>query len=362
MARPLTHEGLDAACEDGKYVPSIEHLRSLLVATSVLPPRDNHLARLRPRLARLIAGVPGPDRRAVQQQYARWRLLPPIEEASRRGLHTASRCYGAYARLRVVATFLTWLAEQQLALSACTQAVIEAWITQHSRADLKVLRSYLLWAQKYGHGPAPALGTELSNGFTYRVSEDERWAAARNAIHDESWSISDRAAALLVLLYAQTPSRIASLTKDQVVTDAASGVTSILLGEDPISHLVPPLEELIRRLPEPHRNGAGAAVRLDDRWLVPGNHPGHHVDPTTLMRRLKLHGVRPQAQRNTTLLHLAQQVPTAVLADLLGLHPATVERWRRHAGGNWARYASGGPTCILGATDARFASNEPSAK
>lgn len=53
--------------------------------------------------------------------------------------------------------------------------------------------------------------------------------------------------------------------------------------------------------------------------LLPGNIRGHH---------------------NTALLALASDVRPVVLADLLGLHPNTSERWRHLAAGGLAVYAA----------------------
>ncbi len=39
-------------------------------------------------------------------------------------------------------------------------------------------------------------------------------------------------------------------------------------------------------------------------------------------------------------MHLAAQLPAAVLADLLNLHPTTACRWVGEAAGDWNRYAA----------------------
>jgi len=42
--------------------------------------------------------------------------------------------------------------------------------------------------------------------------------------------------------------------------------------------------------------------------------------------------------RTTALVHLAEDLPPAVLAPLLGLHVVTAEQWRRRASTAWAAY------------------------
>ena len=44
--------------------------------------------------------------------------------------------------------------------------------------------------------------------------------------------------------------------------------------------------------------------------------------------------------RRAALLHLAAQVPAAVLADLLNLSASAAVRWVNNAGGDWNRYAA----------------------
>jgi hypothetical protein len=50
--------------------------------------------------------------------------------------------------------------------------------------------------------------------------------------------------------------------------------------------------------------------------------------------------IRSQAGRRAALVDLAAQLPAAVLADLLNLHPTTAVRWMREAGGDWNGYAA----------------------
>ncbi len=41
---------------------------------------------------------------------------------------------------------------------------------------------------------------------------------------------------------------------------------------------------------------------------------------------------QPRTARNSALLHLAEHLPAAVLADLLGLHLRTAEMWSQPSG------------------------------
>jgi hypothetical protein len=77
-----------------------------------------------------------------------------------------------------------------------------------------------------------------------------------------------------------------------------------------------------------------------DQWLFPGRRPGHPMSPTTMSTRLRNLGIEPRAARNTALLQLGAELPSLVLADLLGVHINTAERWNAAAGARWTNYAA----------------------
>ena len=68
--------------------------------------------------------------------------------------------------------------------------------------------------------------------------------------------------------------------------------------------------------------------------------PGRPITPARLAERLRALGIPVQAGRRAALTDLAAQLPAAVLADLLGLHPTTAVAWMHQAGGDWTRYAA----------------------
>lgn len=50
--------------------------------------------------------------------------------------------------------------------------------------------------------------------------------------------------------------------------------------------------------------------------------------------------VGAQHVRHNALLELAREVPPSILADLLGLTPEAVDRWRELASGTWTVYVA----------------------
>ena len=59
-----------------------------------------------------------------------------------------------------------------------------------------------------------------------------------------------------------------------------------------------------------------------------------------LGHRLRHLGIEPRQARNGALLCLAEHLPSRILADLLGLHIVTAERWSAAAGTRWMGWRS----------------------
>lgn len=156
-------------------------------------------------------------------------------------------------------------------------------------------------------------------------------------LHDQdAANPEDRAAACLVLLYAQPLSKIVALTTDDV-TNGDDG-TYLGLGPEPLL-LPPPLDALLTSLPIAKPFGA-ASTLADERWLFPGKWAGHHQHPTSLMGRLNKLGITTRASRNAAMLHLAATVPPAVFASLIGISISAATCWAEYAGSNWTTYAA----------------------
>ncbi len=329
---PIDHHTLDQAVGDRRRT-SIEHLRGILVGVNLLPERDNHLARLERRLDQLITRAHPDDRQALRL-YTRWRLIAGVRRASHAGRYTGGRADAAHTRLRQIIDFLTWLRHHDITLTHTTQTQVDQWAAQHP-GNLGTIKTFLAWAAKNGRAPRLDLTIVRGSYPTVVGTDDQRWTLARQALNDNTWTTSDRVAAALNLLYAQTPNQIAALTRQHVFTD--DGEIRLRLGTDPLT-LPGPLAQLLLDLPEPRRRGLAAAITDDTDWLFPGDRPGQHAHPSTIARRLRQHGIKARAARNTALLQLVTVTPTPVLADLLGLHPGTAEQWSAAAGARWSAY------------------------
>lgn len=323
----LSHHALDAQPQ----VFSVTYLRAILVAAGALPPRDENAARLHRYAAEAVTDVGDPELRGVLTRYARWHVLGRAK-TNRHGhisAAVAGRCRGDIQAAR---SFLEHLTAHGHDLDNCPQHCVDSWLTTGRSRRLGFIR----WLKRNGCLPRTRLPDPVPQKDPgHDVDPDVQLKLARRLLHDpDAASIEDRAAACLILLYAQPVAKIVTLTtRDIKVRD---GDTYLGLGPEPLL-LIPPLDALVTAFPVPKPFGT-ASTLADDRWLFTGKNAGTHLHPASLTRRMQNLGITTRASRNTALLHLASTTPPAVFASL-GIGTAT--RWTGLAGAAWNSYAAG---------------------
>jgi hypothetical protein len=282
-------------------------------------PRDEALA----GTERFLAGTASDTDRRLVATYATWRVL-------RRLRHTAQHStYTRHAHLKITAArFLGWLAQRGTTLADTAQADLDNWLAGGpARHDV---RDFLLWAAQQGHCrrfvvPHPGRNPETA------TDDAQRWTHVARLPHDEALQLTDRVAGALLLLSGQQLSRINTITTEQV--RRRNNQVFLHLDRDEIT-IPEPLATLLITLTRNSHHSTGAG------WLFPGLHPGRPLSAARLGERLRKLGIHTQPGRRAALTSLAAQLPAAVLANLLDLHPTTAVRWVRDAGGDWNRYAA----------------------
>ena len=325
-----THEALDHHPRH----QAASHLRHMLVAGGVLPARDEEIARAERWLASLLASTGLAEHRRLIHAFATWQVMRRLRQTA--SASDRPRTYTAHARrqIKAAAGFLSWLAARGTPLTVCTQADIDHWLATGPGACH--VRDFLGWAARQGHCPAFEVPRPQRRTGT-AIGSEQRWELAARLLRDDSLEVTDRVAGCLVLLFGQNMSRIAALTTSQV-TRRDDGI-AIQLGR----HEVPvpePLGALLLTLIAEGKPYTGIGSPPGSRWLFPGLLPGRPITASRLAERLRALGIPTQAGRRTALTDLAAQLPAAVLADLLGLHPTTAVRWMHQAGADWNRYAA----------------------
>lgn len=149
--------------------------------------------------------------------------------------------------------------------------------------------------------------------------------------------LTERIAALLVLLYAQPLTKVARLTIDDVILD--EGQMLLRLGEPP-APVPPPFDQLIVQHLTARPN-LMTATNPDSQWLFPGRRAGEPMHPTTFRLRFQRLGIPNLTGRTRALRSMLLEAPPAVVAGMLGYTPDTAEDIAREAGATWKHYAAG---------------------
>ncbi|QGG94941.1 hypothetical protein [Actinomarinicola tropica] len=326
----LSHEALD---QFGRGHRHVDHVRQLLVAVGALPDRGELAARLSVWLDSFTATLP-PSHARVVRPFAEWRILRRVRRQDARDRLTDAGAKWARQRIRTAANLLAWLDLRDLELESLAQRDLDAWLAAGPTTRY-CIRDFLRWAHERNEAPKLTVPLRQALTATAAVDDADRWALVDDLLHNEDIPLDLRIAGLLVLVYGQHLSRVATIRLDDIEHGPP---TTVKFGSSPVA-LLEPLDDLVRRQVETPRGHAGAAV--ENPWLFPGGHAGENVTPEQLRKRLEAAiGIRARPSRNTALLHLAREIPVPVLADLLGLHFNTAVDWVQLARGDWSGYVA----------------------
>lgn len=322
---PCSHDTFDALDPN----LAVRHLQHLLVATGALPPRDPGLARLERWIEAFLTIHPDPALRT----FAHWIVLRRCRRTSNRAPLGDGTINHAKRELRSAAALLDWLAGRDTSLASIKQADVDAWLAG-PLPDRYVARSFARWAIERELMPKLGFPAGRKTAITPALALRDRVALAQRLLHEDGIETRDRVAGVLVVLFAQPVTRIASLTLDDVAID--HDTFAIRFGETAIT-LPPPLAGHLGDLIADRRERAAASLPAP-RWLFPGGSPGRPIGALSLSRRLKRLGIDCQARRLAALVEIAGHVPAPVLADLLGINILTATRWAEIAGRPWSDY------------------------
>jgi hypothetical protein len=210
----LTHEALHPL----PNWRTVAYLRDLLMACGALPTIDKQLLHHETWLHRQLAELDGQAQARLLRQFATWSQLPRLRHrAVARPLTPHSRKTAAeqFTQARL---FLAWLDERGRTPAALTQADVDDWHATHLDHAKRSLRAFLTWAMSSGQLPRrdlPRLQIARAEPLTQRARLD----LVKAVLTSETGSPATRAAACLMLLYAQPASRIVRLTVDDVTRD-----------------------------------------------------------------------------------------------------------------------------------------------
>lgn len=221
---------------------------------------------------------------------------------------------------------------------ATTQADLDAWHAENY-ATRRAAQPFLRWCMDTRRMPRLTIPYRATTN-PQPMGRHQRLTALRRVLDNDAAPLRSRAAAALVLLFAQPLTRIVCLTTDDILDDGQQ--VHLRLGAPP-SPLPEPVADLVRdylRSLPAHT----PAVNLSAHWLFPGRRPGQPVNTSTLRDALRDLGFPNQRARTSAIRHLVLQAPAPVIAKALGYHDKTATRLVTEAGGTWSRYAPGDHT------------------
>jgi hypothetical protein len=287
----LTHEALDEVPGSAHPPRTIAFLRAGLVHAGVLGKRDEVLTAFTKWVEQTVSVLDkGPDR-ALVHAYATWHVARGLSQRTKTGRPATRHCRS----LVIEAINITrWLHAQELTLSDLHQDLTDQWVAG-GNSRRRWVRLFLIWLKRTGTTGELHVAKPEAINRTIPLADIERMKILTILLNDTQLDPRDRLAGSLLLLYAQ------------------------------------PLSDLALEL----RERAG-----DSQWLFPGRHPGRHLSPDHLRKRLKDQGITSCASRHGALLALAMRLPAPILAERFGFHQARTARWVRAAGATYAEYVA----------------------
>ena len=323
-----THEVLDElpASRTRDYV------RGLLVEHGALPQRDEIKIRYQHWAATALDRLTDPQMRPIVERYIRWHHLRRMNQAEQ-------VTYGTFLRSKQTVTvainFLNWLTAEDIALADLQQGHLDRWVATGPTTRL-IADRFLRWAISSGLVASDLTLPTHRRGTSRKLDAGTQDHAIQQVTHTHDLTPRDRAAAILVLVFAQQIEDIVQLTwKDVTVTD---DVVTVRLTDLEIV-LPDPLDGPLRQLAA-HPEHDQTAAHPNSTWVFRGYSPGQHLTAHALRQRIGqiCGGVR--AARLGALAELSKLAPVAVIAEALGYHPVTIERHALDSAAIYSQYVA----------------------
>ena len=328
---------VDISHQAFEHLPSnkaVNYIRDLLVTTGVLPAYHGPIERITPWLAGVLSELSQPDADVVKR-FARWEVLRRLRQHAQAGTLTQGAISRARATIVVTVRFLTWLGQNNLDLTELGQTDMDRYSAEHpSRAES--LAVFLAWTRRSAVTKALEVPIRQPPLPMVTLSDAQRWAEVDILLHDHTIALNARVAGLFTLLFAQPPGP--HLPDDRRPSPRTTRRT-------PHRHL----RHRPRRAARTSRPARARPGRRPGPSLLPARRPTMAV-PRSCPRTSPLDRGHPQQTRRprhtpgpvpqSAMFQLAANIPTPILAELLGLGTNTAVRWSTLAARNWAQYAA----------------------
>lgn len=329
--QPISHDLLDELTPGHAE----RYLRHLLIATGILPPRNDDLERIPAWLDGLLADQP-PHHGRLVRPFTLWVLLRRARRKADHRLHATSAAQRIRRRVRQALHLLDWLDAHHLELATLDQDRLDTWLSAN-RSHYEA-KQFLDWAAQRGLTSPHTIATPPAAAASPVLTEEDRWRQLRRCLTDAALPLEVRVAGSLVLLYGVSGEHQRQMTTDEI-DGSVPDKTFLRIG--PSRLWIPPrLAELLLQLVQMPRQRSVLTRHLADQpsWLFPGVLPGHPLSRKAFNDQLVRQGIQTRPARTAALIALAAELPAPVLADLLGVHVHTALKWAHHAQRDWSSY------------------------
>jgi hypothetical protein len=225
--------------------------------------------------------------RAPVEQFATWHHLRRLRRNSAPGQANDGPKRSAQQEVTETIKFLTWLeAAHHRTAATCRQQDVDEYLAS-GPTTRHLIRTFFVWAKKSKINTAVLVAHRQAK-TTRVLTQEQRLAWLKELLTGEAESLPYRVAGTLLLLYAQPLTRIVALKTTAIVPSPPE--MRISLGVEPVpvpSPLAGMLSHHLRNRPN-LRTGGGMVA---NPWLFPGYRPGTHLDPQSIMLRLRKLGV-----------------------------------------------------------------------
>ncbi|MGP3941881.1 XRE family transcriptional regulator [Streptomyces sp. 6N106] len=327
----LTHELLDELppTQNQRYI------RQLLVHTGILDDRNEDLERIPGWLEHELADKPTAHAN-LARPFLHWFLLRRARQRAAIRRYPASADRDLRRRVSVALEFMAWMDQRGLALADLTQEHIDDWIAGATSQRRYLIRYFLKWTVSRRLTRELTVPTIPRQEPQDLLDEDDRWPLLQRCLTDDSLPRDVRAAGAITLLFGPSTERICHLTPEHL--KFGDKHAHLVLGRHPL--LLPPrLAGLLRQLAEqPQPRPQLSRAHPGPQWLFPGMVPGRPISTHGMTQKLGRHGIPVRTARNAALAALAADLPSPILADVIGMHRHTALRWVAYARRDWAEY------------------------
>ncbi|MCC3311418.1 MULTISPECIES: hypothetical protein [Nocardia] len=326
---PISH----ATFDNLPSTRAVNYIRDLLTATGVLEPYQPLIARTTHWLNEILQLLPKHHADLIHR-FAQWHLLRRLRHLEAQDKVTRGSVQHARATIITAIRLLIWLDEYEIDLADMTQDLLDAYLAEYPGRGSTLAR-FIEWTNNTHLTDNLRIPPPHRPDLQVRLSDDQRWAYVETLLHNDSIRRYTRIAGLFMLLFAQPLSRICRMRHDQIALQADGTVTTTF---DTVAIEMPePLDQLLRD----HLTDTGPASYANHGiWLFPGRLPGKALVTENIRAELVAHGIRPHHARHAALFHLAADMPTPVLAELLGIAPITATRWAALSARTWSQYTA----------------------